>query len=107
MKLSPYLSRYLALAVFALSTVPLVTHAQTSQTYRFGEGQSTLQPVPKSAPQPAPQSAPQPAQAQQAPQAQPPQKAAKPAKRHARQRVKKHRRHVTRRLPEQSLYSHP
>jgi hypothetical protein len=80
--------RCVAIAAFALSTAPFFAHAQTSQTYRFGEGQSSLQPV-------------------QAQQTQPPQQAEKPAKRPARQRLKKHRRHMTRRLPDQSLYSHP
>lgn len=99
MKLSPLLSRYVAVAAFALSTTPLVAHSQTSQTYRFGEGQSSLTPVQKPAPQAA--------QTQQAPQAQQQQQADKPAKRPPRQRLKKHRRHMTRRLPDQSLYSHP
>ncbi|WP_133645172.1 hypothetical protein [Paraburkholderia flava] len=102
MKLSPLLSRYVAVAAFALSTTPLVAHSQTSQTYRFGEGQSSLTPVPQSAPQPT-----QTQQAQPAPQAQQPHQTAKPAKRPPRQRLKKHRRHMTRRLPDQSLYSHP
>lgn len=96
MKLSPLLSRYVAVAAFALSTAPLVAHSQTSQTYRFGEGQSSLTPVQKPAPRAA-----------QAQQAQQQQQADKPAKRPPRQRLKKHRRHMTRRLPDQSLYSHP
>ena len=41
-------SHYLTLAALSLSAVSVATYAQTTQTFRFGEGQTTMQP-PKTA----------------------------------------------------------
>ena len=91
------LSHYLALAALALPVLPLAAHAQTSQTYRFGEGQSTLQPA--AAPQPATPAAQPQMQARR-------QAEARPTKR-PKHKIKKHRRRITPRLSTQSIYSHP
>ena len=91
------LSHYLALAALALPVLPLAAHAQTSQTYRFGEGQTTLQPA----------AAPQPTTPAMQPQAQPRRQTdARTAKR-PKHKIKKHRRRITPRLSTQSIYSHP
>jgi outer membrane biosynthesis protein TonB len=91
------LSKCLTLAALALSMVSVSAYAQTSQTYRFGEGQTAVQPGnahPAPPAQPHPQVQPtQPAQ----PQPQP-----APKKKH----TPKHHRHYHHRVPAQDAYSH-
>ncbi|TDN63527.1 hypothetical protein [Paraburkholderia sp. BL10I2N1] len=84
------LSTYLALMAFSLSIVSVATHAQISQTYRFGEGQTTMQPGNAHPTQPRPPTAPD---QQPQPKAQ-------------TKHELKHHRHYRHHVPAQDMYSH-
>jgi hypothetical protein len=101
------LSKYLLLMALLLCAA---AHAQTSQTYHFGEGQGTLQhggsasppPLPGATPtEPLPPGEPHP-QAKPKPRAKPHAKS-KPTSKHTQH----HPHHTTHRSPLQDPYSHP
>lgn len=103
------LSKCLFLSLLSLSTA---SYAQTSQTYHFGEGQTTLQHGQNTSPPPLPGAVP----TQPLPPGEPHQQAkpkAKPhpkSKSHAKSKPKhkQHHRHTTtHHSPLQDPYSHP
>ena len=94
------LSNYLTLTALALSVVPVAAHAQTSQIYRFGEGQTTLQPGNAHPAQP-PAGAPAKSQQQQ-----PPTPARQPQPKAESNHKSKHHHHYRRHVPAQDTYSH-
>jgi hypothetical protein len=84
-------SHYLTLAAFTLSAVSVATYAQTSQTFRFGEGQTTLQPGNAHPTQPSHAA---PAQSQS------------PEATATKEHKEKHQRHRRHRVYVQDTYSH-
>jgi hypothetical protein len=96
------LSNYLTLTALALSISSVAAYAQTSQIYRFGEGQTTVQPGnahPTQPPAGAPAKGQQQQQQQPAPARQPQPKAESNHK-------PKHQHHYRRHVPAQDTYSH-
>ncbi|MDR8399692.1 MULTISPECIES: hypothetical protein [Paraburkholderia] len=88
----------ICLAVAAL-TVAVGAYAQTSQTFRFGEGQSAL-PSGNTRPAPAPH-----AQAQE-PAAEPPAEQHAPPSKTSSKHKAKHRRHHRAHVTQPDTYSH-
>ncbi|WP_434111268.1 hypothetical protein [Paraburkholderia caffeinilytica] len=96
-------SIYLAVAALTLSALSTGAYAQTSQTFRFGEGQSSL-PSGNAHPAPAPGAQ---AQPQQAPQGQPQARPAGHAPAKAKPKHKsKHHRHYRGHVKQPDTYSH-
>jgi hypothetical protein len=91
------LSKYLTLTALALSVVSVATYAQTSQTYHFGEGQTTLPPGNAHPTRPAAGASAQ-AQQQPAPASQPQPKAKSNHK-------PNHHHHYRHHAPAQDMYS--
>ena len=101
------LSKSLTFAAFALAALSVAAQAQTSQTYRFGEGQTTVQPGNA---HPASPSGSTPKQTQTQSQAQT-QPAPTPHNASATEAPKakhnpKHHRHYAHRASNQDMYSH-
>lgn len=94
------LSNYLTLTALALSIVSVAAYAQTSQIYRFGEGQTTVQPGNAHPAQP-PAGAPANGQQQQQPAS-----ARQPQPKAESNHKPKHHHHYRRHVPAQDTYSH-
>jgi hypothetical protein len=94
------LSNCLTLTALALSITSVAAYAQTSQIYRFGEGQTTVQPGNAHPTQP-PAGAPAKSQQQQ-----PPAPARQPQPKAESNHKPKHHHHYRRHVPAQDTYSH-